>query len=125
VILDTSPLSAFADEDPGLLTILHRSRQLSLPVVFLGEYRAGSTQSRHKSGYEAWLQRFLVDCTVLDISEETTRHYVTVVLDLRRIGKPIPVNDLWIAALCRQYALPVVTRDHHFDVVPNLQRLSW
>jgi predicted nucleic acid-binding protein len=50
---------------------------------------------------------------------------VTVVLDLKRMGKPIPVNDLWIAALCRQYLLPVVTRDRHFDVVPNLQRLGW
>ena len=125
MILDTNALSAFADEDPGLLTILHRSRQVSLPVIVLGEYRAGITQSRHRSRYEAWLESFLADCTVLDISEETTRHYVTVVLDLKRMGKPIPVNDLWIAALCRQYLLPVVTRDRHFDVVPNLQRLGW
>lgn len=117
--------SAFADEDPGLLTILHRSRQVSLPVIVGGEYRAGIAQSRHGSRYEAWLERFLADCAVLDISEETICHCVTVVLDLKRVGKSIPVNDLWIAALCRRYVLPVVTRDQHFIVIPNPQRLGW
>jgi predicted nucleic acid-binding protein len=52
-------------------------------------------------------------------------HYAAIVLDLRQIGKPIPVNDLWIAVLCRQHLLPVVTRDRHFDLVPNLQRVAW
>jgi predicted nucleic acid-binding protein len=125
VILDTNALSAFADEDPDLLVILRSSRRVSLPVIVLGEYRAGITRSRHRNRYEGWLESFLADCTVLDINQETTRHYATVVFDLRQIGKPIPVNDLWIAALCRQHLLPLVTRDRHFDLVPNLKRVSW
>jgi tRNA(fMet)-specific endonuclease VapC len=121
LILDSNALSA---EDAGLLTILHRSRQVSLPVIVLGEYRAGIAQSRHRSRYEAWLESFLADCTVLDISEETTRHYVTVVLASSGSVSGFPATISGSRALCRQYVLPVVTRDHHFDVVPNLQRLA-
>jgi predicted nucleic acid-binding protein len=44
---------------------------------------------------------------------------------LRQAGKPIPTNDLWIAALCRQHGLPLLSRDRHFDVVSGVQRLEW
>ena len=63
--------------------------------------------------------------TVLDIDEKTTRHYAAIGLELKRIGEPIPVNDLWIAALCRQHALPLVSRDRHFDLVAGIQRIDW
>ena len=123
MILDSNALSTFTHEDPDLLAILYSSRRVSLPVIVLGEYRAGITRSRHRNRYEGWLESFLAGSTVLDINPQTTRYYATVVLDLRQIGKPIPVNDLWIAALCRQH-FPLVARDRHFDLVPNLQRVS-
>ncbi len=63
--------------------------------------------------------------TVLDIDEETTHHYAAIGLELKRIGKPIPANDLWIAALCRQHALPLVSRDRHFDLVRGIRRIDW
>ena len=41
--------------------------------------------------------------------------------ELTKLGTPIPENDIWIAAICLQHALPVATLDHHFSQVPNLQ----
>jgi predicted nucleic acid-binding protein len=46
-------------------------------------------------------------------------------LELKRMGKPIPANDLWIAALCRQHSFPLSSRDRHFDVVPGIKRIEW
>ena len=40
-------------------------------------------------------------------------------------GRPIPENDVWIAALARQHELPIVSRDEHFDDVPGVERLAW
>jgi predicted nucleic acid-binding protein len=37
----------------------------------------------------------------------------------------IPENDIWIAALARQHHQPVVSRDGHFDDVPDLRRVAW
>jgi tRNA(fMet)-specific endonuclease VapC len=125
LILDTNALSAAAEEHPGIVAILAGARQLALPVVVIGEYRYGIAQSRHRAKYRRWLDGLIADCTVLDITEQTTHHYAEVALELRQSGKPIPTNDLWIAALCRQHALPLLSHDHHFDVVAGIQRLDW
>jgi predicted nucleic acid-binding protein len=57
--------------------------------------------------------------------ERTALQYAAIRLELKRAGTPIPVNDLWIAALCRQHGCDIVSRDRHFDSVPGLRRVSW
>ena len=111
MILDTNALSAVADDDPAVVAVLARADQVAIPVIVLGEYRHGISQSRSRSIYEAWLTELLNDCMVLDISEPTTHYYAQITLELKRRGKPIPTNDIWIAALCRQHSLPLLSRD--------------
>jgi tRNA(fMet)-specific endonuclease VapC len=125
MIVDTNALSAVADDDPAIIAILARADQMAIPVIVLGEYRYGIAQSRHRDTYENWLAGLLRDCAVLDIDEPTTQQYAEITLDLRRKGKPIPTNDLWIAALCRQHSLPLLSRDRHFDHVTGLKRIGW
>jgi predicted nucleic acid-binding protein len=125
MIADTNALSAAANDDPAVIAILTRASQMAIPVVVLGEYRYGIAQSRHRTTYENWLVSLLRDCDVLDINEPTTQHYAEITLDLRQKGKPIPTNDLWIAALCLQHSLPLLSRDRHFDQVTGLKRIGW
>jgi predicted nucleic acid-binding protein len=125
MIVDTNALSAAADDEPAVVAILTRANQMEIPVIVLGEYRYGIAQSRHRAAYENWLASLLRDCTVLDVNEPTTQHYAEIILDLRQKGKPIPTNDLWIAALCRQHSLSLLSRDHHFDQVAGLKRFGW
>jgi len=125
MIVDTNALSDAADDDPAVIAILARADQMAIPVIVVGEYRYGISQSRHCVTYESWLAGLLRECSVLDINEPTTQHYAEITLDLRRKGKPIPTNDLWIAALCRQHSLPLLSRDRHFDQVPGLKRFGW
>ena len=125
MILDTNALSAAADDDPGLAAVLARAEQMAIPVIVLGEYRHGIAQSRNRVSYENWLIGLLNDCMVLDINEPTTHHYAEITLELKRKGKPIPTNDIWIAALCRQYSLPLLSRDRHFDLVSGTRRIAW
>ena len=125
LILDTNALSAAAEEDPGVMEILAGAPQLALPVVVIGEYRYGISQSRHKVRYRRWLDGLIIDCTVLDVTEQTTHHYAAINAELRQAGKPIPTNDLWIAALCRQHELPLLSRDRHFDMVAGIRRHDW
>ena len=125
MILDTNGLSAAADNDPGMVAVLARAEQLSIPVIVLGEYRHGIAQSRNRASYENWLTALLQDCTVLDVNEATTQDYADIILELKRKGKPIPSNDVWIAALCRQHAFPLLSRDRHFDWVAGVKRIEW
>jgi tRNA(fMet)-specific endonuclease VapC len=125
MLVDTNALSAAADDDPAVVSILARADQMTIPVIVLGEYRYGIAQSRNRDRYESWLAGLLQDCFVLDINETTTHHYAEITLELKRKGKPIPTNDLWIAALCRQHSLPLLSRDHHFDLVSGTRRIGW
>lgn len=125
MVLDTNALSAAADDDAAIITVLARADQIAIPVITLGEYRYGIAQSRHRASYAEWLDGLLHDCVVLDTNEATTHYYAEMTLELRQKGRPIPTNDIWIAALCRQHSLPLLSRDRHFDLVPGMKRIGW
>jgi len=125
VILDTNGLSALAAGEPTLEPVLRKASQLAIPVIVLGEYRYGISQSRNRQQYEQWLKEHLQEFRILDIEDRTTVPYSAVRAELKKAGTPIPSNDVWIAALCRQHSLPLVSRDRHFDVVRGLNRIGW
>jgi len=125
MILDTNALSAAADRDPAVMAILGRVEEVAIPVIVLGEYRHGIAQSRHRANYETWLSGLLNDCRELDVNEPTTHYYAQIVIELKQRRKPIPTNDLWIAALCRQHSLPLLSQDRHFGWVKGNKRIGW
>ena len=124
MILDTNGLSAVAEGNAALLPILRRARELAIPVIVLGEYRYGISQSRHCAQYERWLADYLPTFRILDVDERTTISYSAVRAELKQAGTPIPANDVWIAALCRQHSLPLISRDRHFDAVFGITRVA-
>lgn len=125
MILDTNALSAIAEGEPGAAKKFGRARQVAIPVIVLGEYRFGIARSRHKREYERWLEEMVAISRVLEVNEETAIWYAGLRAQLKEAGTPIPSNDAWIAALCRQHALPLLSRDQHFDWIKGLQRLDW
>jgi len=125
VILDTNGLSAVADGESALEPILRKAAQIAIPVIVLGEYRYGISQSRNRKHYEKWLAAYLPTFRILDVDERTTLSYSAVRSELKTAGTPIPSNDVWIAALCRQHSLPLLSRDRHFDAVAGIRRLDW
>jgi predicted nucleic acid-binding protein len=104
---------------------LRREARAAIPVIVLGEFRYGIAESRHRAAYEKWLESHLPHFEVLTVEDSTTVAYAALRASLRRLGRPIPSNDAWIAALALQHRLPVLSRDVHFDVVPGLERWSW
>ena len=125
MILDTNALSAFADGDESLRERLRGAERLVLPAVVLGEFRYGIARSRHRAAYDRWLKDLLRGIEVLDVTDKTASVYAALRIELKRLGRPVPANDAWIAALGLQHRLPVLTRDRHFDAVSDLARMSW
>ena len=125
MILDTNALSALVDGDEALDSQLADAPVLSVPVIALGEYRYGIRTSRHQSAYEAWLEENLPHFELLPVVEKTTRIYAQLRQELKTLGRPIPENDLWICALAREHRLPVLSRDRHFSLIPNLEVKTW
>jgi tRNA(fMet)-specific endonuclease VapC len=125
LILDTNAVSAAADDAPAVRSMLAAASEIALPVIVIGEYRYGIAQCRYQARYQRWLDNLIADCRILEITEQTTHFYAGIQLALKQAGKPIPINDLWIAALCLQHRLPLLSRDSHFDGVSGIRRLGW
>jgi predicted nucleic acid-binding protein len=125
VILDTNALSAFVDGDLGVGNVLRGQPRAAIPVIVLGEFRYGIAQSKQRSAYETWLEAHLPHFEILPVTDETAVAYADLRVALKRAGRPIPANDAWIAALALQHRLPVLSRDQHFDSVPDLELKTW
>jgi tRNA(fMet)-specific endonuclease VapC len=125
LILDTNALSALADGDETLEPVVRQASEIALPVIVLGEYQYGIRRSRNRNRYERWLAEVIAACQVLIVDETTALRYAQIRDELKDLGRPIPSNDLWIAALARQHDLPLLSRDGHFDWVPSLNRVGW
>jgi predicted nucleic acid-binding protein len=125
MILDTNALSAFIDGEAGIGEALRREVRAAIPVIVLGEFRYGIAESRHRAAYEAWLETHLSHFEILTITDRTAIAHAGLRVALRRLGRPIPANDAWIAALALQHRLPVLSRDEHFDAVAGIERKTW
>jgi len=125
MILVTNALSAWADGLPAIKPQLEAATRLVLPTVVLGEYLLGVLQSRHETRYHEWLADNLPTVELAAVERTTAQQYARIRLELKRQATPIPTNDAWIAAMARQYNLPVLSNDTHFDAVSGLQRIGF
>ena len=122
VVIDTNRLTDLFRGDAALADFLARCEEVWLPLFVLGEIRAGfAGGSRHPEN-QGLLRAFLAKDTVnvLLPSMQTADHYARIFVQLKRAGRPIPDNDLWIAAQVIEHDLTLVTRDRHFEHIPQI-----
>ena len=96
-----------------------------VPWVVLGELHYGALRAQRREAQLALIRDFLQTAIVLLPDRSTSERYGQVKAELAGMGRLIPDNDIWIAAMARQFDLPAVTRDGHFAAVPALSTLAW
>lgn len=124
VALDTNRLTDLFRGDSELAGFLGTCDEVWIPFVVLAEMKAGFYGGVRQAENEALLSKLLSRQTVaiLYASRETTEQYARLFVQLKRAGTPVPDNDLWIAAMVLEHDLELVSRDKHFDKVPQLRR---
>jgi predicted nucleic acid-binding protein len=123
--LDTNRYVDFARGNPAIVEVLESAEEIFLPLMVLGELRAGFAVGSQGPRNEGGLRRFLLrpGVSVLAPDEQTTHHYAMVYRQMRHQRTPIPTNDMWIAALMIQHGLVLCARDAHFDHLPQIPRV--
>ncbi|HEY5464079.1 MAG TPA: type II toxin-antitoxin system VapC family toxin, partial [Hanamia sp.] len=104
---------------------IEKAEEVHIPVIVVGELYYGATFSTHVQKNIKEIKKVTSNYNVLLIDEETAINYGNIKTELRKIGKPIPENDIWIAAIARQYELIVVTRDNHFKKINSISLQNW
>lgn len=124
VLLDTNVIIAFfSGENAAVKGVI--SSEVFVASTVLGELHYGARKSAHAAVNLARIERFAAAVPVLSSDAATAQLYGQVRNNLRLKGRPIPENDIWIAAAAIQHGLPLVTRDDHFKEVDGLHIESW
>ena len=122
LLLDTNRLSDALAEDDRVLDELESAEAVYVPAIALGEIRSGFLRGKRAAANEMRLQWFLSQdgVTTLGVDAPVSHRYAEIHRALRGLGRPIPTNDLWIAAIAVEHGLVLYTRDSHFKQVPGL-----
>jgi len=119
-LLDTNAVIALFAGEPELVGIVASKTAVFLCVPVVGELRYGALASTRVEQNLARLDEFTQAITVLPCDKESAGFYSAVKFGLRKKGRPIPENDVWIAAIARQHELTLISRDTHFEVIDDL-----
>lgn len=124
-LLDTNIIIALFARESSVQERLERAEEVFVPSVVLGELYFGARKSTRVEENLARVDNFAASSAVLVCNTETARRYGAIKSKLREMGRPIPENDLWIAAIAQQHDLILVTRDAHFNEVERLKIEVW
>lgn len=125
VLLNTNIVIALFADDAGVKQHVAATAQVFIPSIVLGELHYGALYSSKPRENTERILDLTQKTAILNCDDSTAQFYASIKSDLRRKGKPIPENDIWIAAVALQYTLALATRDTHFDEVDGLQVLKW
>jgi tRNA(fMet)-specific endonuclease VapC len=123
-LLDTNIAIAILNQESAIESHL-TGNTIYIPTIALGELCFGAYKSARTSENLARIDQFIAQYELLDVDRLTARHYGEIKRILQQKGRPLPENDIWIAAIAIQYDLPLVTRDAHFNAVDGLLVEKW
>jgi len=124
VAIDTNRITDLFRGDLELAEQLGTAEEVWIPLFALGEIKAGFQGGTQQRRNESLLNRLLAKPTVSVLlpGRETAEHYARIFVQLKQAGTPVPDNDLWIAALVLEHDLVLITRDRHFERIPQVIR---
>ena len=122
ILLDTNAYAAFKRGDARTLDILRHAPEIALNATVMGELLAGFAGGKHAAKNRRELAEFLHSPRVrqLAVDAETAEHYAVLFTGLRKKGRPVPTNDLWVASSAMQHGYAVFSFDKHFAEMDNL-----
>jgi predicted nucleic acid-binding protein len=122
VMIDTNFYVAFKRNQQLAADLLRQAEYIAVNTVVLGELLAGFRCSSREAENRRELDQFLDSprVEILDIDEDTAEFYAAVFRALKEKGRPIPSNDLWIAASTLRHGLGLATLDEHFRNIDGL-----
>jgi len=125
VLLDTNIIIGIFANDLSVINSLAKANEVFVPSIALGELYYGAQKSNHIGKNIDRINEFADSSSVLSCDTETSRQYGKIKNTLRLKGRPIPENDIWIAAIAEQHKLTLISRDEHFKEIDGLLIMRW
>ena len=124
-LLDTNIVIAIFANEVAVLQHIAQAEEVYIPVVVIGELYYGAFNSGQAAKNLKKIDEFTLSINKLDTNLATAKQYGIIKKQLKEKGKPIPENDIWIAAIAMQYQLTLVSRDNHLSYIDGLSLIMW
>lgn len=124
-VVDTNVVIAFLNGDEEIAGYMEESDEILLSVMVLGELLYGACRSTRYAENREKVMAFSERCRILEIDGKVTEKYAEIRAALAEKGRPIPENDIWIAASCLSEDAILVSRDQHFEEIDDLDCEVW
>lgn len=104
---------------------LSAASEVFVPSIVVGELYFGAYKSTRVQDNLKRITEFIAASTILDCDATTAQFYGQIKNALKLKGRPIPENDMWIAAVAIQHDLILASRDAHFSEIESLTLEAW
>ena len=122
LLIDTNIYSYALRGDDDVVEVLRKAEEIGFSVISIGEllfgFKGGGREQENREELENFLDSPRV--VVYSVNEDTSEFYAEILNNLRGIGRPVPTNDIWIAALASQHGYILFSNDSHFTLIPGL-----
>jgi len=126
IAIDTNIYTSFKVNDPSVVETLRNCDLIGVDITVIAElfygFSLGAKEKKNRQELEAFLNSPRVEVLLHDL--ETADYYALIVKRLRAKGRPIPTNDIWIAANAMKRGLALYSFDKHFEEIEGLLLLS-
>ncbi len=123
--VDTNAAIAYREGIPAVCTLIESAETFFLPVIVLGELLYGAINSSKPEKNVQAINKFSASSVLMPVDEAVATRYAKIRSDLKMKGHPIPENDIWIASICLELSVPILSNDSHFDYIENLEVINW
>lgn len=120
-ILDTNIIIHIMKGDAVVADAVRKIRGIYVPVIVLGELLFGAEKSHLKQSNRDKYLQFCLSYPLLDVTKDVAQNYGGLKYALQAKGTIIPENDMWSGAIAITHGMTVLTKDKHFEKIPNLQ----
>lgn len=124
-ILDTNIIIALFEDDNNVKLNISKAKMIFLPSIVIGELFYGAYNSGKQKKNIEKIIKFCGEIQVLSCDYITATIYGKIKKQLKEIGKPIPENDIWIAAISIQNNIPLVTKNKHLSYIGEIELIEW
>lgn len=121
ILLDASAFSAMRSDNKKIRAAINKASLAVISPIMIAELSYGFLKgSRQKENFD-YLDHFINDTGIMrvDIDLDTADRYALIWQTLRKQGTPVPINDVWQAALAWQHGYKILTLDEHFRSIPQ------
>lgn len=127
LLLDTNAYTAFMLGNIEVVKQVRTAESIIMSPFVIGELLYGFRSGNRLESNLANLQAFLANIYVQEssVSALTADRYSRIAAALRKKGKPLPSNDIWIAAHTLELGAELLSQDKHFAEIDSLPWIPW